>query len=539
MSIYQIYIRSFQDSNGDGVGDLNGVTMRLEYLKSLGIDMVWITPFYESPMRDNGYDIKNYTSIDPIFGTMDDFENLMHRANELGIGIMLDMVLNHTSTEHMWFQKALAGEKKYQEYYYFVKGDPESPPTNWQSKFGGSAWKYVQPLGAYYLHLFDETQADLNWENPQLREQLYNVVRFWMEKGVKGFRLDVINLISKPTEFLDDYEGDGRRFYTDGPKIHEYLKELNKNTFTPQLISVGEMSSTNIEDSKQYANSSGDELSMVFTFHHLKVDYKNNQKWTSMDFDFLKLKEILFHWQVGMQESESWPALFYENHDQPRVLSRFGNEEDYFYESATALATAMNLMRGTPFIYQGQEIGLTNPHFRSVDDFSDVESVNYYEIMKKEGRSQQEILKILSEKSRDNARAPMKWDKSENFGFTKAKPWLLQSKDQRNIVSVQLEDSRSVLSYYKKLISLRKENRVISHGRIQPILIDHPHLMAYYRYLEKVKILVISNFYAENEIFELGKKNVEMILDNGFVTIKDQKLHIGPYGCAVLWIESV
>ena len=390
--VYQIYPKSFYDSNNDGIGDLNGITEKLDYLQYLGVDYIWITPFFISPQKDNGYDVADYYNIDPLYGTMEDFENLVSEAKKHGIEIMLDMVFNHTSTEHEWFKKAISGEKKYQDYYIFKKGEKDSLPTNWVSKFGGNSWVYVPELDMYYLHLFDKSQADLNWENPQVRQEMSNIVNFWRKKGVKGFRFDVVNLISKPEKFENDYIGDGRRFYTDGPKIHDYLKELNKNSFGQDktIITVGEMSSTTIDNCFKYSGEKENELSMVFSFHHLKIDYKDKNKWKLQEPDFEELKNILNEWQIGMQKNNAWNALFWCNHDQPRVVSRFGDDKKYWKKSAKMLATIIHCLRGTPYIYQGEEIGMTNTYFENIDNFKDVESLNYYNIFLKEGKTHEE-----------------------------------------------------------------------------------------------------------------------------------------------------
>ncbi|MCJ7689588.1 MAG: alpha,alpha-phosphotrehalase, partial [Clostridiaceae bacterium] len=344
--VYQIYPRSFKDSSGNGIGDLKGVTQKLDYLKNLGVDYIWLTPFYISPQVDNGYDVADYCNIDERFGTMKDFEEMVHEAKKLGIDVMLDMVFNHTSTEHKWFKNAMNGDEKYKDYYIFKEPVDGAEPTNWVSKFGGSAWEYTSEFNEYYLHLFDIKQADLNWENEELKKELFQVVNFWMEKGVKGFRFDVINLISKPEKYENDYVGDGRRFYTDGFKTHEYLKELNSKTFgrDGDIITVGEMSSTTIDNCSRYSNPQEKELSMVFNFHHLKVDYKDGDKWSLMDFDFHKLKEILSAWQIGIQDNGGWNALFWCNHDQPRIVSRFGDDTKYHKESAKMLATTMHML---------------------------------------------------------------------------------------------------------------------------------------------------------------------------------------------------
>ena len=450
--VYQIYPKSFNDSNGDGIGDINGVTEKLDYLKTLGVDYIWLTPVYVSPQKDNGYDIEDYYKIDPRMGTMEDFERLVEEAKKRDIDIMLDMVFNHTSTEHWWFKEALKGNEKYKNFYIFKKGKDNEPPTNWISKFGGNAWEYVENMDEYYLHLFDVTQGDLNWENEEVRNEIYKVVNFWIEKGVKGFRLDVINLISKPDELENDYIGDGRRFYTDGPRIHEHLKELNENTFGKHedIITVGEMSSTSVENCIKYSNPDEKELSMVFNFHHLKVDYENGDKWTLMDFDFKMLKDIFKKWQEEMQEGNGWSALFWCNHDQPRAISRFGNDKEYFNESGKMLATAIHMMRGTPYIYQGEEFGMTNPYFESIEDYRDVESINYYNILKDNGEPVDKILDILKSKSRDNSRTPIQWNDKENAGFTTGTPWIPIGKSYERINAEKaVNDSNSIFNHYK------------------------------------------------------------------------------------------
>ena len=510
--VYQIYPKSFYDYNGDGIGDLKGVTEKLDYLKDLGVDYIWLTPFYISPQRDNGYDIADYYKVDPRFGTMEDFEDMVKKCEEKGIKVMLDMVFNHTSTEHEWFKKALEGDSKYKNYYIFKKGKNGKEPTNWQSKFGGSAWEYVEKFDEYYLHLFDKTQADLNWDNEELRQEIYRVVNFWIAKGVKGFRLDVINLISKPEIFKDDLNGDGRRFYTDGVNIHKYLKELNENTFGKydDIITVGEMSSTTIDNCIKYSNSDEKELSMVFNFHHLKVDYENGDKWTLKEFDFKELKDLFNDWQKGMEEGNGWNAVFWCNHDQPRILSRFGDDKNYPKESAKMLATTVHMLRGTPYIYQGEEIAMTNPYYESIDKYRDVESINYYNILKQEGKKEGDIIKILQSKSRDNSRTPVQWNDSLNGGFSKGKPWIEISKNYKDVnVEKSLEDKDSVFNYYKKLIALRKEEDIIAYGDFNMILKDHKKIFAYIRSYKDEKILVINNFYKDECKFSLPKDLLE------------------------------
>lgn len=497
--VYQIYPKSFLDANGDGLGELRGVTQKLDYLKALGVDYLWLTPFFVSPQRDNGYDVADYRNIDPRYGTMADFETLVREAEARGLHLMLDMVFNHTSTEHAWFQRALAGDPKYKNYYIFRRGRADgSPPTNWESKFGGSAWEYVPELGEYYLHLFDRTQADLNWENPEVRHEVQEVLRFWMEKGVRGFRFDVINLISKGA-FEDDNQGDGRRFYTDGPRIHEYLREMSRETFGNRegFLTVGEMSSTSMENCFRYSGADSGELSMVFSFHHLKVDFMGNEKWVLVPADFLKLKQILFSWQAGMAAHNAWNAVFWCNHDQPRVVSRFGDEGQYWKQSAKMLATVIHCLRGTPYVYQGEEIGMTNAHFTDLSQYRDVESLNHFQILRDKGMSAESAYQILKVHSRDNSRTPMQWNGGPNAGFTGGTPWIEVNPNHTRInAESQVGDPDSIFSYYQALIGLRKTVPVIADGDFQAIDPDHPSVLAYQRRMEGETLLCISNFYA-------------------------------------------
>ncbi len=543
--VYQIYPKSFNDSNGDGIGDLKGVIEKLDYLEELGVDYIWLTPFYKSPQKDNGYDIADYYNIDELFGTMEDFENLVKEAKNININIMLDMVFNHTSTEHKWFKNAINGDEKYKNFYIFKKGKNENPPTNWISKFGGSAWEYIEKFDEYYLHLFDVTQGDLNWDNEEVRQEIFKVANFWLEKGVKGFRLDVINLISKPKIFEDDNIGDGRRFYTDGVNIHRYLKELNKNTFGKyeDIVTVGEMSSTSIDNCIKYSNPNEKELSMVFNFHHLKVDYQNGDKWTLMDFDFMMLKKIFEDWQVGMQKGNGWSATFMCNHDQPRALSRFGNDKEYHKESAKMLATTIHMLRGTPYIYQGEEIGMTNPYFNSIDKYRDVESINYYNILKEQGTDEETILNILKSKSRDNSRTPIQWNDEENAGFTTATPWIPVADNYKEINAKNcLKDENSIFYHYKKLINLRKKYDIISDGTFKMILKDNNKIFAYIREYKNQILLVISNFYSENVNITLDKnliKNNKVLISNyKEENILKENMEIKPYESIVYLIEN-
>lgn len=493
--VYQIYPKSFQDSDGDGRGDLQGIISRLDYLSWLGVDYLWLTPFFPSPQRDNGYDVANYCAIDPRYGTMADFETLVAEARKRGIGLMLDMVFNHTSTEHIWFKRALNGDEQYQSYYFFQSGTADKIPCNWESKFGGPAWKYVPALGKWYLHLFDEGQADLNWENPAVREELKQVIRFWKAKGVAGFRFDVVNLISKPKKFEDDGQGDGRRFYTDGPHVHEFLQELVRDTGIGNMVTVGELSSTTLANGQRYAGAGTGELSMCFSFHHLKVDYKDGDKWQLMVPDIGNLRELLQEWQEGMQASDSWNAVFWCNHDQPRVVSRFGDTGRYWKESAKMLAGCIHLLRGTPYIYQGEELGMPNAGFRDIGQYRDVETLNYHKILRERGLSEEEAMKVIQARSRDNSRTPMQWQAGRNAGFTAGTPWIGLPEAAASIhVEAEQNDSDSILQFYRKLIRLRKEQKLIAEGSIAFIETENPDIIVYRRKLGQQELVVYCNF---------------------------------------------
>ena len=540
-TVYQIYPKSFYDSDGDGLGDLRGVIHKLDYIKELGVDYIWMTPFFVSPQNDNGYDVEDYYNIDPRYGTMEDFQKLAREAEKRGIKLMLDMVFNHTSSRHEWFQKALAGDEKYKNFYIFKKGQGEGvPPTNWESKFGGNAWEYVPEMDEYYLHLFHVTQPDLNWDNEEVRREVQKVIRFWMGKGVKGFRFDVVNLISKSV-YEDDFEGDGRRFYTDGPNIHKYLKELNEQSFgqDAEIITVGEMSSTSMENCFEYAGEDSHELSMVFSFHHLKVDFMGNEKWVLVPADFQKLKKILFDWQTGMADHRAWNAVFWCNHDQPRVVSRFGDEEKYWKESAKMLATMIHCMRGTPYIYQGEEIGMTNTDFTDISQFKDVESLNHYEILQQKGLSAKDALRIIQIHSRDNGRTPMQWNGEVNGGFTTGTPWIgVNGNSSRINAESQVGDADSIFQYYKKLVAMRKEYDVIAYGDITPLDEKHPSVVAYERSYEDEKMVVVCNFYKSETDWNSGVdfSGYQVIAGNyTSQQVENGVIHLKPYESVVLY----
>ena len=543
--VYQIYPKSFNDTTGSGQGDIKGITEKLDYLKELGVEVLWLTPMYKSPQNDNGYDISDYYNIDESYGTMEDFEEMLSEAHKRDIKIVMDIVVNHSSTENEWFKKSEDRDPEFEDFYIWKDAVDGKEPTNWESKFGGNAWQWSEKRGQYYLHLFDVTQADLNWENENVRKKVYEMIKFWLNKGVDGFRLDVINLISKDQRFLNDdgsdprFVPDGRRFYTDGPRIHEFLKEMNKEAFGGgELITVGEMSSTSIENCIKYSNPDEKELAMTFSFHHLKVDYPNGEKWTKAPFDFVQLKKILSKWQIEMYEGNGWNATFWNNHDQPRALSRFGNDKEYRVEAAKMLGTVLHGLQGTPYVYQGEEFGMTNPYFDDINKYRDVESTNMYKILLNRGLSEKEVLDILMQKSRDNSRTPVQWDDSENAGFTTGTSWIGIPENYKTInAEAALNDKDSVFYHYKKLIELRKNEELMVTGRYEDIDLENKSVYAYRRIGENGELVVISNFYEPEVEFELegngikGLENAQVLLSNYKTApeIRDGKIVLKPY----------
>lgn len=510
--VYQIYPKSYKDTTGNGIGDLQGIIEKIPYLAQLGVDMVWLNPFYPSPQHDNGYDISNYTAVNPLFGNMADFEEMVKVGKEYGIDFMLDMVLNHCSTEHEWFQKALAGDKYYQDFFFL-----RDEPTDWLSKFGGNAWAPFEKTGKYYLHLYDVTQADLNWRNSHVREELFKVVNFWLGKGVKGFRFDVINVIGKDEILENCPENDGKPAYTDRPIVHEYLHMLNEETFGTDetIMTVGEMSATNIENCILYTAPERHELSMAFNFHHLKVDYENGKKWTLKNFDFEELKRLFHTWGKEMSDHNGWSALFWNNHDQPRALNRFVDVKNFRNEGATMLAASIHLSRGTPYIYMGEEIGMIDPDYDSMEDYADVESFNAYKMLLNEGKQVEEAFKIIQAKSRDNSRTPMQWDSSANAGFTSGTPWLKVGKFYPEI-NVENEIQGPIFTFYQKLIALRKKMPLIAEGSYKPAYEDSQQVYAFERQLGDEKLLVLNNFYSDPITVDVlpEYQNGEMLLSN-------------------------
>ena len=503
--VYQIYPRSFMDSNGDGIGDINGITEKLEYLQELGIDVIWLSPVYQSPNDDNGYDISDYQAIMTEFGKMEDFDRMLSRAHELGIKIMMDLVVNHTSDEHAWFVESKKSvDNPYRDFYIWRKGKEDgSEPNNWGSCFSGSAWKYDPQTDMYFLHLFSKKQPDLNWDNPDVREHVFDMMNWWCEKGIDGFRMDVISLISKPEGLPDGVPGENG--YADsgcanGPHVHEYLKEMNKKVLSHyNLITVGEASGVTLEEAKKYASADGSELNMVFQFEHVGSGPEGNNrfgKWDSHKMSLPVWKKILSKWQTGL-EGKAWNSLFLANHDQPRSVSWFGNDSAEYREiSAKMLATCLHMMQGTPYVYQGEELGMCNAYFDKLEDYRDIESLNAYkELTETCGVSHEEMMGYLKRISRDNARTPMQWDDSANAGFTTGTPWIKVNSNYKTVnAKQQTTDPDSVFSYYKELIRLRHENDIIVYGEYELLEPQNEELFIYTRTWNNEQLMVLCNF---------------------------------------------
>ena len=521
--VYQIYPRSFNDSNGDGIGDINGIREKLDYLKELGIDVIWLSPVYKSPNDDNGYDISDYCDIMDEFGTMDDMEKLLKEANEKGIKILMDLVVNHTSDEHKWFIEAKKSkDNKFRDYYIWRDPVNGHEPNNLGSCFSGSAWQYDESTDQYYLHLFSKKQPDLNWENENVRNEVYKMMNFWIDKGIGGFRMDVIDLIGKvPDEMITG----------NGPKLHDYLQEMNKAALEGHdLLTVGETWGATPEIAKLYSNPKRKELSMVFQFEHIGLDQiEGKEKWDVKPLDLLDLKKVLSKWQTEL-EGEGWNSLFWNNHDLPRIVSRWGNDREYRVESAKMLATLLHGMKGTPYIYQGEELGMTNVRFEDINEYNDIETLNMYKDRISKGYSHDEIMASIYAKGRDNARTPMQWDSTENAGFTTGKPWLKVNKNYKFINAEDcLQDKDSIFYHYKKLIDIRKHNDTIIYGDYKLLLPEDKNVFAYSRELNGDKIVVVCNFYNKevNLNFNEDFNNVEILLSNykdSSILMKDLKL---------------
>ena len=511
--VYQIYPKSFCDSNNDGIGDLNGIISKLDYLKNLGIDVIWLSPVYKSPNDDNGYDISDYYDIMDEFGTMEDMDRLLKEANNRNIKILMDLVVNHTSSEHKWFKEAIKNkDSKYRDYYIFRKPLDGDVPNGLESCFGGSAWEMDETSNEYYLHLFSKKQPDLNWENPNMRKEIYNMMNFWINKGIAGFRMDVIDLIGKDID---------KEITGNGAKLHTLIKEMNRETFGDKnLLTVGETWGVTPDIAKLYSNPNGDELSMVFQFEHIGLDeIKGKSKWDLANLDFVELKKVFSKWQAEL-EGRGWNSLFWNNHDLPRIVSRWGNDKgEYRKLSAKMLATILHMQKGTPYIYQGEEIGMTNVKFDSIEDYKDIETLNMYKERIDKGYDRNHIMNSIYVKSRDNARTPMQWSREQNGGFTKGIPWIRVNENYKDInVDEALRDKDSVFYHYKALINLRKENDVIIYGTYNCIDINHKAIYSYVRELNGIKFLVVANFYDKIEKFILPQNihydKCQLILSN-------------------------
>ena len=543
--VYQIYPRSFNDSNGDGIGDLNGITEKLDYLKNLGIDVIWLSPVYQSPNDDNGYDISDYQAIMKEFGTMEDFDCMLAAAHERGIKIVMDLVVNHTSDEHAWFMESRKSkDNPYRDYYIWREGKDGKEPNNWGSCFSGSAWVYDEATDMYYLHLFSKKQPDLNWENPKVRDEVFSMMDWWCQKGIDGFRMDVISMISKVEglpdgKVSDGLHGDPSPFVQNGPRVHEYLQEMNQRVLSKyDLLTVGECPGVTVEEAQRYASDKGTELGMVFQFEHMGLDEGEFSKWSDRKIKLTDLKENLTKWQNGL-DGKAWNSLYWCNHDQPRVLSRFGNDSKEYREvSAKMLGTCLHMMQGTPYVYQGEELGMTNVPFKSIDDFRDIESIRAYQeyvesgIIDKEG-----MMRFLCYKSRDNARTPMQWNSGKNAGFTEGTPWIMVNPNYKEInAEEQVDRADSVFNYYKKLIELRHKEEVIVYGHYELLMPESEELYVYTRELENEKILVICNFtekevkYTLPEEFENGK----ILISNYDKMSADAEMELKPYEAMVI-----
>lgn len=548
--VYQIYPRSFKDSNGDGVGDLKGITEKLNYLKLLGIGVIWLSPIYKSPNDDNGYDISDYQKIMDEFGTMQDFDELLKEAHKRDIKIIMDLVVNHTSDEHVWFTESRKSrENPYRDYYIWREGKEDGAcPNNWGSCFSGPAWEYDQETGMYYLHLFSRKQPDLNWENPKVRQEVYEMMDWWCQKGIDGFRMDVISMISKDQDFpdgplKDGLYGDFSPYTVHGPRVHEFLKEMNQKVLSRyDLMTVGETAGVTVEEAKKYSGEDEHELNMVFHFEHVESDGEIG-KWTDKKPNLKTLKHIFNKWQTEL-EGCAWNSLYWDNHDQPRAVSRFGNDSPRYRElSAKMLATCLHLMKGTPYIYQGEELGMTNFPFKDISQFKDIESLNAYKELVEGGVvSPEKMMIYLREKSRDHARTPMQWNEDLHAGFTSGTPWIEVNPNYKEInADRQLSDGRSVFYYYKKLIELRKKYDIIVYGSYEPILKEDPNIFAYIRRWKEENLLVLCNFTDQEQLISLPQEfeseEGEYLVHNYDFHGEIMKNKLLPYEAAAIYIK--
>ena len=546
--VYQIYPKSFKDSNGDGVGDIRGIIQKLDYLKELGVNVLWISPMLESPQDDNGYDISDYRRIYEEYGTMEDYEELLCEAHKRSIRILMDLVVNHTSDEHNWFiESRKSKDNPYRDYYIWKDPVNGKEPNNWGGAFGGSAWEYDPQTQMYYLHLFSKKQPDLNWENEKVRQEVYDMMKFWCEKGIDGFRMDVISMISKDQRFPDGemnngLYGDFGPYCVHGPRIHEFLQEMNQKVLSKYVImTVGETAGVTIEEAQKYAGDDRNELNMVFQFEHVESGCGDYGKWTTAKYDFKEFKNIMIKWQEELQ-GKAWNSLFLGNHDQPRSVSRFGNDNPVYREtSAKMLATCIHMMQGTPYVYQGEELGMTNIYFDKLEDYRDIESINYFEEFTEAGlMTPEHMMKCLMLRSRDNARTPMQWDDSKQAGFTEGEPWIKVNPNYKKInAAQQLEDPDSVFHYYQKLIRLRKEKDIIVYGEFEPLYREDEQIFAYTRKQDQEKLLTVCNFSDKNAEVEVPEefKGAECLITNLGRKEFERKIVLNPYEAFVLYYK--
>ncbi len=546
--VYQIYPKSFKDSNGDGVGDIRGIIQKLDYLKELGVNVLWISPMLESPQDDNGYDISDYRRIYEEYGTMEDYEELLCEAHKRSIRILMDLVVNHTSDEHNWFiESRKSKDNPYRDYYIWKDPVNGKEPNNWGGAFGGSAWEYDPQTQMYYLHLFSKKQPDLNWENEKVRQEVYDMMKFWCEKGIDGFRMDVISMISKDQRFPDGemnngLYGDFGPYCVHGPRVHEFLQEMNQKVLSKyDIMTVGETAGVTIEEAQKYADDDRNELNMVFQFEHVESGCGDYGKWTTAKYDFKEFKNIMIKWQEELQ-GKAWNSLFLGNHDQPRSVSRFGNDNPVYREtSAKMLATCIHMMQGTPYVYQGEELGMTNIYFDKLEDYRDIESINYFKEFTESGlMTPEHMMKCLMLRSRDNARTPMQWDDSKQAGFTEGEPWIKVNPNYKKInAAQQLEDPDSVFHYYQKLIRLRKEKDIIVYGEFEPLYREDEQIFAYTRKQDQEKLLTVCNFSDKNAEVEVPEefKGAECLITNLGRKEFERKIVLNPYEAFVLYYK--
>lgn len=550
--IYQIYPRSFMDSNGDGIGDIPGIISKLDYLKELGVDVIWLSPVYKSPNDDNGYDISDYRDIMDDFGSMEDWELLLKEMHDRGLRLIMDLVVNHSSDEHHWFvESKKSKDNPYRDYYIWRPGKDGKEPNNWQSTFSGSAWQYDDHTDEYFLHLFSKKQPDLNWENPKLRQEVYEMMKFWLDKGIDGFRMDVINFISKVDGLPDAPNPEGKKYvsgskyFMNGPKIHDYLQEMYKEALADyDVMTVGEMPGVDVEQAKLYTDESRNEVNMVFQFEHVDLDSGPGGKWDLKPLKLTDLKSNFTKWQKGL-EDKGWNSLYLNNHDQPRMVSRFGDDQQYRVESAKMLGTLLHMLKGTPYIYQGEEIGMTNVRFDSIDDYKDIETLNMYnEKVYQYGEDPAKVMESIYVKGRDNARTPFQWDDSEHSGFTTGTPWIQINPNYKEINARQaVEDQNSIYHYYRKLIQLRKEHPIIVHGSYDILVPENENIYVYTRTLDSKKLLVLLNFTGNEQKFDVpaelqGKKNEILISNYEARTDYTSIISLRPYEATVYLIEN-